>query len=104
MTSTSPSVQPIVTSRPLSEAVPGACAAVSSWVSEIAPPAQLHTRRVGTTESLADIWGAFAMASKGGKKTRVSFGQRKNQPSVGKERIENACAAAALSTEGPAAT
>lgn len=71
MTSISPSVQPIVTSRPRSEAVPGACAAVSSWVSEMAPPAQLHTRRVGTMESLADIWAAGAE----GARRKVGLGQ-----------------------------
>lgn len=56
MTNISPSVHPIVTSRPRSDAVPGACAALSKRVSEMVPPAQLHTRRVGIMESLEDIW------------------------------------------------
>lgn len=54
MTNISPSVHPITDSRPRSAASPGASAALSSRVSEMSPPAQLHTLRVGVNVSVAD--------------------------------------------------
>lgn len=57
MTSISPSVHPIFTRRERFGAVPGAGGAVLSLVSEMSPPAQFKTRRVGLNDSAADTCG-----------------------------------------------